>query len=170
MSAAPTTFYVPTLERPSPTASWESRRSPASSFSKGPRPTGDAFDLRRSSLSSTSSSLPPPYIREHSDEESIIPAYGEEQEVKTMARSLFFYGFLFPPFWLLGSLILITPLTPDPSWHSTKPEEQIQVILSAMRVAERRWAWRCVTALSCLILIILVVVSSLLLAHHFGRI
>lgn len=93
MSASPTTFYVPTLERPSPTASWESRRSPASSFSKGPRPTGDAFDLRRSSLSSTSSSLPPPYIREHSDEESIIPAYGEEQEVKTMARSLFFYGF-----------------------------------------------------------------------------
>jgi hypothetical protein len=103
-----------------------------------------------------------------------------------MARSLFYYGFrewqirvekpplidstaVFPPFWILGSLILITPLTPDPSWHSTKPEEQIQAILSAMRVAERRWAWRCVMAISSLILLILVVVGSILLAHHFGR-
>jgi len=167
MSTAPPTFYLPELTRPTPTASRDSQRSPASSFSKGPRPTGDTFDLRRLSLSSTSS-LPPPYVREH-DEESIIPAYGEEQEVQTMARSLFYYGFLFPPFWILGSLILITPLTPDPSWHSTKPEEQIQAILSAMRVAERRWAWRCVMAISSLILIILVIVSSVLLAHHFGR-
>jgi hypothetical protein len=92
MSAAPPTFYLPELARPSPTASRDPQRSPASSFSKGLRPTGDAFDVRRLSLSSTSSSLPPPYVREH-DEESIIPAYGEEQEVQTMARSLFYYGF-----------------------------------------------------------------------------
>jgi len=168
MSTAQPTFYIPDLARPSPTASREHTRSPASSFSKGPRPTGDAFDLRRSSFSSSASSLPPPYVRAH-DEESHLPDYGEQQEVQTMARSLFFYGFLFPPFWILGSLILITPLTPDPSWHSTKPEEQIQAILSAMRVAERRWAWRCVMAISSLILLISVVVGSVLLAHHFGR-
>ena len=77
---------------------------------------------------------------------------------------------MFPPFWILGSLILVTPLTPDPSWHAEKEQETIENILSAMRVVERRWAWRCVAALSCLILLILIVVGSLLLAHHFGAI
>jgi hypothetical protein len=76
---------------------------------------------------------------------------------------------VFPPFWILGTLILVTPLTPDPSWHETKPEEHIQATLAIMRVAERRWAWRCLIALTCLLTIIILVVGSVLLAHHFGR-
>jgi len=83
-----------------------------------------------------------------------------------MARYLFFYGFLFPPFWILGSLILVTPLTPDPSWHAEKDEKTIENVLSVMRVVERRWAWRCVMAISTLLVLILVIVGSVLLAHH----
>lgn len=119
------------------------------------------------SISSTTETLPPPYIRDH-DEETAVPGYEDGQEVHTMARNLFLYGFMFPPFWLLGALILVIPLTPPESW-ADKSQEQVQSILAAMRVAERRWAWRCVMALASLILVILIIVGSLLLAHHFGR-
>lgn len=179
-------FKAPQLQQPSPAVSRDYQPSPASSFIKGPRPTDYVVDLRRLSLSSATSSLPPPYHRSL-DEESAVPSYGEEQEVQTMARYLFFYGFcelwqfppsrythssslVFPPFWILGSLILVTPLTPDPSWHAEKEQETIENILSVMRVVERRWAWRCVMALSTLLLLIFIVVGSVLLAHHFGAI
>jgi hypothetical protein len=162
-------FQAPQLQQPSPAISRDYQRSPACSFTKGPCPTDNVVNLSRLSLSSATSSLPPSYHRSL-DEESAVPSYGEEQEVQTMARYLFFYGFLFPPFWLLGSLILVIPLTPDPSWHAEKEQATIENILSVMRVVERRWAWRCVMALSSLILLILIVVGSVLLAHHFGAI
>lgn len=162
-------FQAPELQQPSPALSRDYQRSPAASFSKGPSPTDNVVDLSRLSLSSATHSLPPPYHRSL-DEESAVPGYGEEQEVQTMARYLFFYGFLFPPFWILGSLILVTPLTPDPSWHAEKEQETIENILSIMRVVERRWAWRCVMAFSSLLVLILVIVGSVLLAHHFGAI
>jgi hypothetical protein len=158
-------FETPQLQQPTPAAA----RSPAVSFTKGtifPTST-NTIDLRRLSLSSATSSLPPPYPQ-HFDEETAVPGYGEQQEVQTMARYLFFYGFLFPPFWILGSLILVTPLTPDPSWHAEKDQKTIENLLSVMRVVERRWAWRCVMALSTLILLILIIVGSVLLAQHFG--
>jgi hypothetical protein len=179
-------FQAPELQQPSPALSRDYQRSPAASFSKGPSPTDNVVDLSRLSLSSATHSLPPPYHRSL-DEESAVPGYGEEQEVQTMARYLFFYGFcelwqtdpyprsiltylVFPPFWILGSLILVTPLTPDPSWHAEKEQETIENILSIMRVVERRWAWRCVMAFSSLLVLILVIVGSVLLAHHFGAI
>ncbi|KIM32952.1 hypothetical protein M408DRAFT_326644 [Serendipita vermifera MAFF 305830] len=162
-------FETPQLQQPSPVAARDSERSPAVSFIKAPRPsTYSPIDLRRLSLSSAASSLPPPYPRQLDDEEAAVPAYGDQQEVQTMARYLFFYGFLFPPFWILGSLILVTPLTPDPSWHAEKDQKTIENILSVMRVVERRWAWRCVIALSTLILLVLIIVGSVLLAQHFG--
>jgi hypothetical protein len=91
--STPATFYIPELSRPAPVVSVEFRRSPASSFSKSARPIGNPFDLRRLSVDSASSStLPPPYPHDH-DRDSRIPEYGEDQEVQTMARSLFYYGF-----------------------------------------------------------------------------
>ncbi|KAG8808637.1 hypothetical protein FRC17_003859 [Serendipita sp. 399] len=167
------TFYIPQLERPCPAIPRDERRSPTSSFgsSKAPRLTGASLDFGRLSISSTPESLglPPPYPREY-DEESRVPGYEEEQEIHTMARSLFTYGFMFPPFWFLGALILLIPLTPDPSWYSTKSAEQVDAILHAMRIAERRWAWRCAIAFGILLLVISIVVTSLLVAHHYGRI
>jgi len=166
------TFHVPQLQRPCPSmnrASPSSSRASSFSIPKPPRHNAPAaYDFRLSRSSSASSLAPPPYVNENGSDEQ-VPEYGRQEEVKTMARALFLYGFLFPPFWILGSLILITPLTPDPSWHNTKPEEQIQVILQAMRTAERRWAWRCVIALCTLFFLIFIAVGSVLLAHHFGR-
>lgn len=78
------------------------------------------------------------------------------------------FPIVFPPFWILGSLILVTPLTPDPSWHAEKDQKTIENILSVMRVVERRWAWRCVMAFSTLLFLILIIVGSVLLAQHFG--
>jgi hypothetical protein len=85
-------FQTPQLQQPSPAVSRDYQRSPACSFTKGPRPTNNVVDLSRLSLASSTSSLPPPYHRSL-DEESAVPSYGEEQEVQTMARYLFFYGF-----------------------------------------------------------------------------
>lgn len=98
MSAAHSTFIIPELARPCPAASRTPTRSPTSSFSKAPRPTGFSVDPSRLSLSSRSShssagSIPPPPYQNDVDIESVIPGYGEEQEVQTMARSLFLFGF-----------------------------------------------------------------------------
>jgi len=92
MSSGLSAFQVPQLQQPSPAVSRGYQRSPAASFTKGPRPTTDVVDLSRLSLSSATDSLPPPYYREP-DQESRVPGYGEEQEIQTMARYLFYYGF-----------------------------------------------------------------------------
>ncbi|KAG7094103.1 hypothetical protein E1B28_007720 [Marasmius oreades] len=91
------------------------------------------------------------------------PAYQEPPEYTkksaqppTLAEHLFKFGFLFPPFWILGSLILLTPLrAPDPSsttssfcaWLPEKTEAERAIIVSRLRKVELFWAWRCLFAL-----------------------
>ncbi|CAG7847674.1 SubName: Full=Uncharacterized protein {ECO:0000313/EMBL:CCA73364.1} [Serendipita indica DSM 11827] len=170
---SPPTFYVPDLAFPTQAATRDAQRSPASSFSsKAPPPV----ELGRLSISSTTE-----HSRRH-----IFAITTRKQPYQGMKMAKKFIPWLaicsstvltsllitsdavFPPFWLLGALILVIPLTPPESW-ADKSQEQVQSILAAMRVAERRWAWRCVMALASLILVILIIVGSLLLAHHFGR-
>ena len=64
---------------------------------------------------------------------------------------------VFPPFWIMGALILITPLrAPDEdindptsphAWLPEKTEAEKAAIISHLRKAELQWAWRCLFAL-----------------------
>ncbi|KAG7094160.1 hypothetical protein E1B28_007771 [Marasmius oreades] len=92
---------------------------------------------------------PPPYIEP--------PEYTESSETVTLAKYLFKFGFLFPPFWIMGALIILTPLrAPDSdindptsphAWLPEKTEAERAAVLSHLRQAELKWAWRCLFAL-----------------------
>ncbi|KAF9269291.1 hypothetical protein L218DRAFT_1072899 [Marasmius fiardii PR-910] len=98
---------------------------------------------------------PPPYVEP--------PEYTRSPEIVTLAKYLFRFGFLFPPFWIMGALIILTPLrAPDAdisdpasphAWLPEKTEAERAVILSHLRRAELKWAWRCFYALCIIILL-----------------
>lgn len=85
----------------------------------------------------------PPYVNP--------PEYtAQKVDPPTLAMYLFKFGFLFPPFWIIGACILLTPLrepTEDPNaWLPEKTEAERAVIIDTLRKAELKWAWRCLWA------------------------
>ncbi|KAL0060500.1 hypothetical protein AAF712_012733 [Marasmius tenuissimus] len=92
---------------------------------------------------------PPPYVEP--------PEYTKSAEPITLAKYLFKFGFLFPLFWVMGAFILITPLrapdedVTDPTsphaWLPEKTEAEKAAVISHLRKAEVKWAWRCLFAL-----------------------
>ncbi|KAI6142618.1 hypothetical protein BKA82DRAFT_1003365 [Pisolithus tinctorius] len=91
---------------------------------------------------------PPPYV-----DGAELPAYTVAAgEPATLAMYLFKFGFLFPPFWILGAMILLSPLHAPAEFEPTKPEAARQELICMMRVAEIRWAKRCAWALLILVL------------------
>ncbi|EPQ53537.1 hypothetical protein GLOTRDRAFT_45136 [Gloeophyllum trabeum ATCC 11539] len=104
-------------------------------------------------LPMTEADLPPPY--------EILPAYTESrnEEPTTLAKYMFLYGFLFPPFWIIGTLILFLSLSAPAEWHAEKPEMERQELLNIMRRTEVRWAKRCAFALVLLLLVVGVAVG-----------
>ncbi|KAF7969600.1 hypothetical protein HWV62_26835 [Athelia sp. TMB] len=116
-----------------------------------------------------SEELPPPYLCTSRDEEECLPAYDAPlAEPTTLAQYLFRFGFyteepalivilslaVFFPFWILGAMILLSPLSAPADFHATKPEAERQMLVSLMRNAEIRWAKRCCYALVSLGLIV----------------
>ncbi|KAE9401536.1 hypothetical protein BT96DRAFT_754906, partial [Gymnopus androsaceus JB14] len=96
----------------------------------------------------------PPYLEEP-------PAYSSSgsNEPVTLAMYMFKFGFIFPPFWIFGSLILLSPLrqpesTPSSVWLPEKTESERQEIIEKMRKAEVKWAKRCLIALCILLLLV----------------
>ncbi|THV04428.1 hypothetical protein K435DRAFT_746813 [Dendrothele bispora CBS 962.96] len=83
--------------------------------------------------------------------------YTCQPEPVTLAMYLFKLGFLFPPFWILGSLVLIAPLRPytdsaptsalPTSWLPEKTEGARHQITRRLRKVELKWAKRCLFAL-----------------------
>lgn len=94
------------------------------------------------------------------------PSYTQQRisyEPVTLAQYMFKFSFIFPPLWFLSIFILILPLTVPPDWELNKTIAERQALLDAMRNAERKWAWRSVTAaslLSAVIIIVIVIVVS----------
>ncbi|KAJ7510461.1 hypothetical protein B0H11DRAFT_2183991 [Mycena galericulata] len=121
--------------------------------------TRDSRHDRR--ISAAESALaPPPY-----DE---APEYTQKpKEPVTLAMYLFKFGFLFPPFWIMGVIILLSPLrappaaTPSAAWLPEKTEAERQVIIDRMRTAELKWAKRCLYALIALVLAAVVVAVAI---------
>ncbi|KAI6142620.1 hypothetical protein BKA82DRAFT_741431 [Pisolithus tinctorius] len=91
---------------------------------------------------------PPPYV-----DGAELPAYAvAPSEPATLAMYLFKFGFLFPPFWILGAMILLSPLHAPAEFEPTKPEADRQQLIRMIRDAEIRWAKRCAWALLILVL------------------
>jgi len=49
---------------------------------------------------------------------------------------------VFPPFWLLGAVILLSPLSAPADFEPTKSEAERQQLVQTMRDAEAKWAKR----------------------------
>ncbi|KZP14959.1 hypothetical protein FIBSPDRAFT_867777 [Athelia psychrophila] len=102
-------------------------------------------------MSTPSEEMPPPYLYTSRDEEECLPAYDAPlAEPTTLAQYLFRFGFLLFPFWILGAMILLSPLSAPADFHASKPEAERQMLVSLMRNAEVKWAKRCCYALVCL--------------------
>ncbi|KAH9943520.1 hypothetical protein B0H21DRAFT_709970 [Amylocystis lapponica] len=88
------------------------------------------------------------------------PAYDDVAEHPTFAMYLFKLGFLFPLFWLAGTVILMSPLHAPEGWEPHKTEGERQELLERMRRTEVKWAKRCLIALSTLTFAVLLVVLT----------
>ncbi|KAG5721029.1 hypothetical protein E4T56_gene17959 [Termitomyces sp. T112] len=103
----------------------------------------------------------PPYVEDMPPTHSLRPP-----EPVTLAKYLFNFGFLFPPFWILGSCILWLPLhaptnhsNVEIAWMADKSELGRQRVIAEMRRVEICWALRCLWAL--LILTMLAVIAGI---------
>jgi hypothetical protein len=54
---------------------------------------------------------------------------------------------VFPPFWLFGAIILLSPLSAPADFEPTKSEAERQELVQIMRDAESKWAKRSAWAL-----------------------
>jgi len=79
---------------------------------------------------------------------------------------MFVYGFVFPPFWLMGIVILVSELRPASDWETGKTEDEKTRLLAEMRTAEVKWAKRCIYALLVLITIIVTIVLAVILGKR----
>ncbi|PFH49020.1 hypothetical protein AMATHDRAFT_148596 [Amanita thiersii Skay4041] len=145
--------------------------SPAPAYTQGaqtpsthcyPNMFDDFFGIpvTRESLHDNSNSyFPPPYPES-------LPGYSLRAEPATLAMYLFKFGFLFPPFWIMGVVILLSPLSaPEESWLPAKSEEERLSILSEIRKVEVKWAKRCLCALITLILVAVTTGLAVWVAH-----
>lgn len=86
---------------------------------------------------------PPPYV-----EGSELPAYDvAPREPPTLAMYLFKFGFLFPPFWIMGAIILLSPLKAPADFEPSKSDAERQELVQLIRNTELKWAKRSVWAL-----------------------
>ncbi|KAF9495154.1 hypothetical protein BDN71DRAFT_1589980 [Pleurotus eryngii] len=148
---------LPATTRTSPSTT----TSPIDDFFGSTR--GSRHDRRFSVSSNKEDDLP-----SYSDVEALAPpSYSQRghKEPVTLAMYLFKFGFLFPPFWILGALILISDLrSPDAeetslpsssngsdaehlSWLPDKMPAERAAIVQQIRNAEVKWAKRCLAAL-----------------------
>ncbi|KAJ6468389.1 hypothetical protein C8R45DRAFT_938303 [Mycena sanguinolenta] len=135
-------------------------------------PVDDFFGLARTSSrtwdSRSECDVPPAYVD--------APEYTlRVQEPVTLAMYLFKFGFLFPPFWILGVIILLSPLrAPTPAttpgaWLPEKTDAERLVILNRMRTTELKWARRCLYALLALIHIVIAIVIGVVAWHALRK-
>lgn len=110
--------------------------------------------------------------------------FANNSEPETVAKYLFWYGFVFPPFWVIGTFILFIPLrAPDPqsgaeagvmsstisSTNTSRRTRTSSILgsreLALMRITERRWGRRCVYAWVLFMLAVAGVIVALRIAR-----
>jgi len=167
----PTHTHVPSthLSQPSPQSAGST--DPIDDFFGDTVTHHSRHDIRLSTTSTLvgqSRDMPPPYPHTshrrniNTSTNSDLPAYAEvapTTEPITLARYVFKYGFLFPPLWFLGLIILLTPLPVPADFHADKPESERTALVEAMRRAEVKWAKRCAWALAVFVFVVGAVVG-----------
>jgi hypothetical protein len=77
-------------------------------------------------------------------------------------RNLLLDIVVFPPFWIMGALILLSPLRApsaptdadtEAAWLPEKTEAEREQIIAQMREVEVKWAIRCLWALAVLVVL-----------------
>ncbi|KAJ8487754.1 hypothetical protein ONZ45_g14222 [Pleurotus djamor] len=152
-NAHASTSQAVALPLPASTRTTSTPSNPVNNFFGGStRQSRHDRRLSASSIDDVDEALP-----SYQDVEALpLPAYSESghREPVTLAMYLFKFGFLFPPFWILGALILVsdlsTPTNDDEdnlSWLPDKTEAEREAIMQKMRSTELKWARRCLCAL-----------------------
>ncbi|KAG0702185.1 hypothetical protein DFH29DRAFT_805293 [Suillus ampliporus] len=101
---------------------------------------------------------PPPYA-----DATELPAYSSTPtEPVTLAMYLFKFGFLFPLFWVLGAIILLSPLRAPADFEPTKSEAERQELVQIMRDAEIKWAKRSAWALLIFLVVIGIIAGTII--------
>ncbi|KAG8715669.1 hypothetical protein FRC11_001616 [Ceratobasidium sp. 423] len=139
-------------------------KKPKPAVPKAPR-----ADRGNSASSSLGTATPPPY--------ELPPQLAPVAKPQTIARSLFLYGFVFPPFWVIGAFILVSKLrlasepTVEPSpkdieagYGGAPSEAYKRAEYKLLRHTELVWARRCLIAAITFILAIIVVIVATLVA------
>lgn len=67
---------------------------------------------------------------------------------------------VFPIFWILGSIVLCIPLRAPADWEPTKTAEERAELIAQMRQIEKKWAKRCLIALTSLLVLILIIILA----------
>lgn len=102
--------------------------------------------------------VPPPYMNATEP-----PAYNSTPaEPVTLAMYLYRFGFVFPPFWVIGAIILVSPLKAPADFEPTKSENERQELVQIMRDAEIKWAKRSAWALLILLVVIGIIVGTII--------
>ncbi|KAG1867200.1 hypothetical protein DFJ58DRAFT_768893 [Suillus subalutaceus] len=141
-----------------------SAATPAHTPQQNDNTTDPVDDFFRGHLRSRTSvaldgEAPPPYTSATEP-----PAYSSTPvEPVTLAMYLYRFGFCeytscFPPFWVIGAIILLSPLKAPADFEPTKSEDERQELVQIMRDAEIKWAKRSAWAL----LIFLVAIGIIL--------
>ncbi|GJJ09623.1 hypothetical protein Clacol_003846 [Clathrus columnatus] len=128
------------------------------------RSNNPATASRTPSLASTLD--PPPYAPYGHQVLETRPGVYAVQEPPTLARCFFLYGFIFFPFWILGILVLVSPLRPTPDWEEGKTEHEKEQLLIIIRNTEKKWARRCLYAFSTLVILIVLIAIIVSFAIH----
>ncbi|KAI0669031.1 hypothetical protein C8Q78DRAFT_224862 [Trametes maxima] len=89
-----------------------------------------------------------------------------EEEPKTRARTMFFWGFVLPLLWLVGVYTLFCPTKYEPDLESAPvgSAEEMKRHKAAYRAAEEKWARRCLWMLISLLAVLSVVIITVVLA------
>ncbi|CAE6455927.1 unnamed protein product [Rhizoctonia solani] len=135
-------------------------KKPKAAVPKTPR-----AERSQSASTSLGTALPPPY--------ELPPHLAPSPKPQTIARSCFLYGFVFPPFWLIGACILVSELRPDsqPVVEPSPKEIEAGSVGPSSEAHERAkhklfrhtelvWARRCLIATVLFVLAIVIVIVA----------
>ncbi|CAE6450956.1 unnamed protein product, partial [Rhizoctonia solani] len=140
-------------------------KKPKPAVPKAPR-----ADRGHSASNSLGIASPPPY--------ELPPHLAPTPKPQTVARTFFLYGFIFPPFWVIGACILGSKLRPDAQppiealpkeieagYAGTPSEAYKRAEYKLLRHTELVWARRCLIAAIIFVLAIVVIVIATRVAH-----
>ncbi|CCO31265.1 hypothetical protein BN14_05303 [Rhizoctonia solani AG-1 IB] len=135
-------------------------KKPKPAVPKAPR-----ADRSHSASNSLGTALPPPYE---------LPSHlAPVPKPPTISRSFFLYGFVFPPFWVIGACILCSKLRPDSEptveplpkeieagYGGAPSEAYKRAEHKLLRHTELIWARRCLIAAISFVLVVLIIIVS----------